>query len=713
MSIERVHQLVERFRVGLTQAPDPGSGGRPWTIDRALGLELLESMLLARHLDRAAHELRASGQGHYTICSSGHEANVVLGRLTGPLDPSLVHYRSAAFQLERARAVPDIDCVSDILLSLVASRLEPTSGGRHKVFGNRALGIIPQTSTIASHLPRAVGLAFALDRRARLRREDPEDSIALCSFGDASLNHSTAQGALNAASWVAHQNLKLPVLFVCEDNGLGISVRTPAGWVAERARALPHIRVFSARGWDLQETYEIASRAVAYCRSTRQPAFLHLECVRLLGHAGSDVDTAYRSTAEIEQALQRDPVLSHARALLASGAVTREDLLNFDRKAAARVDAGMEHARVSPRIETREEVMHALVREALPGSERKDEPVAGQLTLAQGINHALARILEQHEGSLLFGEDVAQKGGVYGITKGLRERFGPLRVFNTLLDEQTILGLALGAATLGMLPIPEIQYLAYLHNAEDQLRGEAATFRFFSNGAFENPMIVRIAGLGYQKGFGGHFHNDNSLSVLRDIPGLVLAIPARADDALSIYRRAADLALTEARVVVILEPIALYHRKDLENGDGRWLAEDTGRAAPFARARIYRPLGRDLSILTYGNGVLLSLRAAERLEREYGIDARVLDLRWICPLPEADVLEHANATGRVLVVDECRRSGNLSEGLAALLLDRAADITWARVTSTDCFIPLGEAAERVLLSEEEIVSAALAMLKRV
>lgn len=713
MSLERIRLLVERFQQSLRSPDAPSRNEQRWSFDARLGLELLESMLLARHLDRAAHELRASGQGHYTICSSGHEGNVVLGRLTDPSDPSLVHYRSAALQVERARALPGVDAARDILLSLVAARDEPASGGRHKVFGGRALGIIPQTSTIASHLPRAVGLAFALERRVRLKLQGPTESIVLCSFGDASLNHSTALGALNATSYIAHQNLKLPLLFVCEDNGLGISLRSPPDWVAERARALPHLRLFHARGWNLDQTYQAARQAVTYCRTTRRPAFLHLECVRLLGHAGSDVDSAYRSTAEIEQALTRDPVLCHAQALIGSRMATLEAVLELDARTATRVDQGAEQVQRSPKLTSRAQVMRALVRDSQePERQVQSMPSLERLTLAQGINRALIEILEEHPGALVFGEDVALKGGVYGITKGLFERFGPLRVFNTLLDEQTILGLALGAATLGMLPIAEIQYLAYLHNAEDQIRGEAATFRFFSNGAFENPLIIRIAGLAYQKGFGGHFHNDNSLAVLRDIPGLVVAIPARADDALPLYRRAAELASGRARVVVMVEPIALYHRRDVSSGDGGWLANDSGEVAEFARARLYRRTGRDLVIVTYGNGVLLALSAATRLESEQGIQARVLDLRWICPLPEADVLEHARATGRVLLVDECRKSGNVSEGLAALLLEQAPGLACARVTSADCFVPLGDAAGCVLLSEDEIVSAANQLIKR-
>ena len=185
---------------------------------------------------------------------------------------------------------------------------------------------------------------------------------------------------------------------------------------------------------------------------------------------------------------------------------------------------------------------------------------------------------------------MAAKGGVYGVTKGLRDRFGAARVFDTLLDETSILGLGLGAGLAGMLPVPEIQYLAYLHNAEDQLRGEAATMQFFSQGAFRNPMVVRVAGLAYQEGFGGHFHNDNSVAVLRDIPGLVVAVPARPDDAAPMLRTCLAAAAVDGSVCVFLEPIALYHTRDLyADGDGEWLAGYAGAGRVGGRARADRP----------------------------------------------------------------------------------------------------------------------------
>src|SRR5258706_3848448 len=318
MPIERLTELAARFRREVAAFAAKAAPER--RLEPALARDLLESMLLSRHLDIAALELRASGSGHYRISSAGHESNVVRGRLTRVTNPSLVHYRSAALQLERARQAPGVDNVRDIALSLVASSEEPVSAGRHKLFGGKALGIIPQTSTIASHLPRALGLAYALGWKQRQKlATEPPDALVLCSFGDASVNHSTAQGALNAAGWVAYQSLPLPLLFVCEDNGLRVSVRSPPRWTETRLRALPHVRYFAADGADLTQSYERAQQAAQYCRSARRPAILHLSCVRLLGHAGSDVDTTYRSRQELEQAAERDPVWRAAQQCVERG----------------------------------------------------------------------------------------------------------------------------------------------------------------------------------------------------------------------------------------------------------------------------------------------------------------------------------------------------------------------------------------------------------
>jgi 2-oxoisovalerate dehydrogenase E1 component len=331
------------------------------------------------------------------------------------------------------------------------------------------------------------------------------------------------------------------------------------------------------------------------------------------------------------------------------------------------------------------------------------------LTLAQAINLGLAEVLAGLPETLLFGEDVAVKGGVYGVTRGLHTRFGAARVFDTLLDETSILGLALGTAVSGFVPIPEVQYLAYLHNAEDQLRGEGATIQFFSQGRYRNGLVVRVAGYGYQKGFGGHFHNDDAVAVLRDIPGLVVASPSRPDEAGEILKTCVAAAKVDGSVCVVLEPIALYHMRDLyEDGDGGWMAIPRNTHVPIGSARTYLG-GGDLTIVTWANGLRMSMRVAEKLGRQ-GIHARVVDLRWLVPLPVDDVLREASATGRVLIADETRRSGGISEGIVAALVDAGFSGRMARVTSKDSFVPLGAAANLVLLSEDEIEAAALRLL---
>lgn len=861
----------------------------------AVLLELFESQATSRQLDLAARRLGASKRGFYSIGSSGHEGNAALGVALRVTDPALLHYRSGAFFVQRTRRVPGVDPIRDVLLGIVAAAADPISGGRHKVFGSKPAAIIPQTSTIASHLPRAVGLAFAIDRAARLgvSSEWPSDAVVLCSFGDASANHSTAAGAINAAIHTARQGVPLPILFLCEDNGIGISVPTPADWIQQAYGSRAGLEYFGADGCDPVDALTTSTTAAAWVREHRKPAFLHMRTVRLMGHAGSDVESAYRRPTDIAADLLRDPVTATARLLVATGVATpaevleryddiahrvtttaelvwrepkltsaasviaplapahpaqvREDVFRTashpataredarqgstelgnstaqeaqrssaeaattpvaprltashpasarenarqgstglgnsaahearrssveapsdaapphtlatgatgatgaagaagaaggtvpqnrtqpssqagDRTASAdsatsaflaedlrRVDA--EHTgardadryaaeRVSPLPDT---AGNGLLRRAVQDSASDPNHVAAvpdPMTLGQSINRTLANLLTRDPDVLVFGEDVGRKGGVYGVTKGLQKQFGKRRVFDTLLDEQSVLGTALGTALAGFVPIPEIQYLAYVHNAADQLRGEAATLSFFSAGQYRNPMVVRIAGYAYQKGFGGHFHNDNSIAALRDIPGLVIASPSRADDAAALLRTCVSAARVDGRVCIYLEPIALYHTRDLhEPGDNAWLATPSDTThAEIGRARVYGD-GTDLTIVTFANGVPMSLRVARRLA-DRGVRTRVLDLRWLSPLPLDDLLQHARATGRVLIADETRHSGGVSESLCAALIDAGFDGRISRVTSENSFIPLGPAADTVLLDETKIETAA-------
>ncbi|RDI75912.1 Transketolase, pyrimidine binding domain [Gaiella occulta] len=675
---------------------------------------LWRAQIDSRHCDFAARWLQKEGRSFYTIASAGHESNAAVALALRPTDPALLHYRSGGFYLARSGQVGH-DGVGDILLGVTAARDEPIAGGRHKVFGHHDLAVIPQTSTIASHLPRAVGVAIAIDRARKLGVDCtwPLDAVVVCSFGDASLNHAAAQAALNTAAHAAHQHLPLPLLLVCEDNGLGISVPTPAGWAEGALRARSQLRYERLDGDDPAGLLAGARELAQWVRESRRPAVLHLRTVRYLGHAGADVESAYRSPQAVRADWARDPILATARWLVAAGARSGAELAADYVESRARVrERALEAARL-PQLGSAQEVMRPLAPRSpaavAAAAGARGRSSAEPLTLAQAVNSALADALERHPEALLFGEDVAAKGGVYGVTRGLHARFGAGRVFDTLLDETSILGLALGASVSGLLPLPEIQYLAYLHNAEDQLRGEAATLQFFSQGQYRNGMVVRIAGYGYQKGFGGHFHNDDSVAVLRDIPGLVIASPSRPDDAAAMLRTCVAAAKVDGSVCAFLEPIALYHTRDLyEERDGAWLAAPSHEHVALGSARTYGD-GRDLTILTWGNGLYLSLRVARRLDAR-GVKVRVVDLRWLAPLPIEDIAREVAATGRVLVVDETRRTGGVSEGILAALVDIGFEGPMARVTSKDSFVPLGDAATLVLVSENEIEAAALALV---
>lgn len=697
-------------------------------LDNATALSIFRTACLTRAIDRQSRKMQAAGQGYYSIGPSGHEGIAAVAAALRPTDMAFLHYRDTAFQIQRAEQVPGQTPLWDIMLSYACSTEDPISGGRHKVLGSKALNIPPQTSTIASHLPKAVGAAYSIGLARRSPppfKALPDDAIVYCSFGDASVNHSTAQGAFNTAQWTSYQSVPLPLLFVCEDNGIGISTKTPAGWVKATFEHRPGLSYFECDGLDIYATFRAAQEAAHYVRTRRKPAFLHVRTIRLYGHAGADVALAYLPKQQVEAEEAQDPLLHMVRQLGEAGVLTPAEALAHYEKAAERVERIAAEAVTRPRLDNAQQVMASLVppRRSCPPSNGPDPERRAQVfgsdmaaidkpqPMGKLINLALTDLMLEHAEIVMMGEDIARKGGNYGITQRLAARFGNARVIDTLLDEQAILGLAIGMAQNGFIPLPEIQFLAYLHNAEDQLRGEAATLPFFSDGQFTNPMVVRISGLGYQKGFGGHFHNDNSVAVLRDIPGLILACPSNGRDAAMMLRECVRLAREEQRLVVFLEPIALYPMRDLhEAGDGAWM---TSYPAPseriaFGEVGVHGD-GTDLAIVTFANGAYLSHQALPFLAAA-GIKARIVDLRWLSPLPETAIAAAVEGCGAVLIVDETRRTGGVAEALMALIAEHT-QIPHARLTAEDSFIPTGPAYAATMPSRDAIVAAARALLE--
>jgi 2-oxoisovalerate dehydrogenase E1 component len=731
-------QLIDAVRTGKLPVTAANLSLQASGMTGAQLVDLFETQIMSRHLDLQSRVMQKNGQSFYTIGSAGHEGNAACAEAFRYNDMAFLHYRSGAFFIQRSKQVVGQTPLYDMLLSFAASKDDPTSGGRHKVLGSKSLFIPPQTSTIASHLPKAVGAAYSitLSRRLNVKNQLPKDGVIICNFGDASANHSTAQGAFNAAAWAAYQSVPLPLVFICEDNGIGISTATPAGWIQANFQHRAGLHYIQCDGLDLLDTYYKAKQAEYIARKTRKPVFLHMRTVRLLGHAGSDSEFAYRSQADIEATEANDPLLYTAGLILKHKLLTPEQIIALYQNIEQKIVCISENVITRPKLQSAAEVKHSLIpttklpcsAKSLDGASRamlfshEKHNITKKQHLAKLINWALMDLMAAYDNIVMCGEDIGKKGGVYNVTAKLNEKFGNFRVINTLLDEQSILGMAIGLAHNGFLPIPEIQFLAYVHNAEDQIRGEAATLPFFSNGQFTNPMVIRIAGLAYQRGFGGHFHNDNSFAVFRDIPGIILACPSNGADAVEMLRSCVRLAQEEQRVVIFLEPIALYMKKDLhEEGDSLWSFEyqTPADALPMSLNDVGTYISDDkqapdICIISYANGYYLS-RQAEKTLAEQGINCKLIDLRWLAPLPQQAMLEQVADCQQILIVDECRHTGSVSEALSAIFLEanQGKQIpNIQRITAEDCFIPLGSASTLGLPSKQQIIDRVSQMLSK-
>jgi 2-oxoisovalerate dehydrogenase E1 component len=699
-------------------------------------IDIFESQAASRWLDVAARRMQVTGDGGHTIASAGHEGNAAVALALRSNDPALLHHRSNAFYLARTAIAGLDDGILDIALGLAGRADRPATGGRSPGLAHPDVAVLPQSSTVAGHLPRALGLAWTIGRQQRARSGErlkwPDDAVAVASFGDGSANHSTATGAVNSACWAARQGVPMPLLLVCEDNGLGVSMPTPPGWIRSLFGARDGLRyLYADTAGDPLDVLETAREAVEIARSHRRPVLLHLGCVRIGGHAGSDTEQSYRRSDRIAADLLKDPLVATMESLVRAGVLTGQEVADRMLDIRDRVASVVEEALRRPKLTTPDDVMAPLAphrpaavailaaRVPPPGRRAEafgDRPpeLEGPLTLAESINRALLDAALVSPNLVVLGRDVARLGGVYGVTQGLHKRLGPTRVTDTVLDEQTVLGLCLGAAVSGLLPVAEIRNLTDLHSAAGQLRNEAATLSFLSDGVYRNPLVVRVPGLPYQDGIGGAVGGDNALGALRDIPGLVIACPAHPSEAPGLLRTCLAAAEADGTVSIFLEPIALYDERDmLKPGDDAWRAPYPAPPlwgsfhAPIGRASVWGA-GADLTIVSYGNGLRMSMRVAADLERD-GINARVVDLRWLAPLPLEDVFREASATGRLLIVDETRRTGGVSEGLVTGMLEAGFDGRLVRVTARDSVVPVGSAADHVLITEKQIITTARAL----
>jgi 2-oxoisovalerate dehydrogenase E1 component len=683
-------------------------------INSKLFAHIFKCQVTTRLIDYAGLALTSNKQGYYGINNMGHEGLAALAYNIKLSDPKLLHYRSGAAYVEWLERA-DVDPITDMLRSIVCSRYN-FSGGRHKVFGNESAGVIPQTSTIASQIPKAVGLAVALEqaKALKIRGVFPEDSIIVCSFGDGSFNHGSAQEAFNMVEWLKFKRMSVPLLMICENNGVSISTKNPPGYIEAMMSHRLGFHYLKVNGLNLQDTFQKSKIGIKIARELREPVFMDIKTVRLGTHYTGD-------SSEINQ---DDPLLHSASMAIQFDFMSLDEILNTIREISARVIDTMDKVIKEPKLSKLDDLNKIVIPTTPSDRPAKEFVVSNRvsdqlnpyrltfnisekpLTLAQTLNRSLKESMQQNPAIVVFGDDVANNdGGVYGVTKDLEQIFGDKRIFNTSIAETSMLAIAQMMGLNGLMPIVEIRHLAYLHNAIDQLRGEASTTAWLSNGKFTSPLLLRIPGLAYNLS-GGHFHNDSSIAAIRDIPGVIIACPSNPEVAASMLRSCIDMVYKDRRVVIFIEPIALYNTADLYMpGDNKYLSKYKSNDAVVQLNQIGL-YGRShcLTIISYGNGFYHSLQAAEELKKE-NIDVQVIDLRWLKPLAMDAICDAIKNTPNVLIVDEGRKTGSLSEELMTRLSETfRKSHNFNRITSIDTFVPLGPSAFSVFPTKQNILS---------
>jgi 2-oxoisovalerate dehydrogenase E1 component len=670
---------------------------------------------LSRALDDREIVLQKQSRVFFQISGAGHE--VLLTALARSLRPAydwfFPYYRDRSLVLALG-VTPKA-----IMLQALGSSEDPASGGRQMPchFGDAALNIVTQSSPTGSQCLPAVGCAEAsryIARRPGLPGTKAHgDEVTYVSLGEGATSEGEFWESLNTAC-----RLHLPVLFVVADNGYAISVRAtdqaPAP-ISELVRGFRGLAVTKLHGWDYNACRTKGARAIARVRAGEGPGLVHAMVTRPYSHSSADSQSKYRDATELAEEAAHDPIDTFARALVSNRILDEEEIEEL-RKEAKQIatdaaDEAMRAARPDPAGVTTNVVRLPEFEEppASPAAEVTGEPVV----MADAIRLALHELLERDERIRVFGEDVADaddevldhvegKGGVFGVTRGLQRRFGSARTYNTPLAESNIVGRGIGQALRGLRPCAEIQFFDYIWPAMHQIRSEAATIRWRSNGTFDCPLVIRVAIGGYLTG-GAIWHSQSGESIFAHIPGLLIAFPSRARDAVGLLR-----ASFEAEdPVLFLEHKHLYRQRYASDP-----MPAPGYVVPFGKAAIARE-GTDLSVVTWGATVQKSLEAAAQLDTE-GKSVEVVDLRTISPWDKDLVAESAERTSRVLVVHEDMLTAGFGAEVAAWVSEHcfwSLDAPVGRVAAKDTFVGYEPTLEAAILPQtSDIVAGARTLL---
>ncbi len=631
------------------------------------------TMYLSRRLDDREIQLKGQNKIFFQISGAGHEAILVAAGLVlrPAYDWFYLYYRDRALCLHLG------ETGLEMLLSAVGAASDPNSGGRQMPshWGMKTLNIVSNSSPTGTQFLQAVGSAEAIMRAKLLDITEgfQKDEVVLVTSGDGTTSEGEFFESLNTAC-----NLKLPVVYLIEDNGYAISVpvevNTAGGSISKVVSGFPGLFIQEVDGCDLLASYEVMRKAVEHARKRKGPALVHAKVIRPYSHSLSDDEKLYRPAAEREADAVRDPVTHFPKWLVAEGYATEDELATMREEVDAEVQKATDDALVAEQPGPETVYVNVYSPDVDPASEQfdtEDDPQfsGNPTTMVELLNSCMRDEMRRDPKILMFGEDVADlsreanadkvkgKGGVFKATFGLQKEFGGTRVFNSPLAEANIVGRAIGLAVRGFKPVVEIQFFDYIWPAYMQIRDELSTMRWRSNGDFAAPVVIRTTYGGYIRG--GIYHSQTGASLFTHCPGLRVICPATALDANGLLRT----AIRCDDPVIFLEHKHLYRQTY-----NKAAYPGANFMIPFGKARLARP-GTDVTIVTYGATVQRSLAAANQLAEESGISAEVLDLRTLSPWDQEAVYASVKKTSRVVVVYEDSISWGYGAEIAAAIAD--------------------------------------------